>query len=133
MFYLGNDFSFHPGHGGWLGQLLAYNPVTQKPVWTVDRPLPWNGGTMTTAGNLVFQGDIGGVFHAYDAQSGKELWNMRLGSGIIAAPVTFAVGGKQYVAILTGRPQTMPSFMGAVGKQIIDATPQGGTLFVFGL
>jgi PQQ-dependent dehydrogenase (methanol/ethanol family) len=133
IFYLGNDFSFHPGQGGWLGQLLAYNPMTQKPVWTVDRPLPWNGGTMTTAGNLVFQGDIEGEFHAYDAQSGKELWSMRLGSGIIAAPVTFAVGGKQYVAILAGRPQTMPSFMGAVGKQIIDATAQGGTLFVFGL
>ncbi len=133
MLYIGSDLFFHPGTGGWLGRLLAYNPVTQKPVWVVDRPLPWNGGTMTTAGNLVFQGDIEGVFHAYDAQNGKELWHMRLGSGIIAAPVTFVAGGKQYVAILSGRPQVMPAFMGSVGKQIIDATPQGGTLFVFGL
>jgi alcohol dehydrogenase (cytochrome c) len=133
MFFIGADFSFHPGKGGWLGQLLAYNPVTQKPVWKVDRPLPWNGGTMTTAGDLVFQGDIEGVFHAYDAQNGKELWHMRLGSGMTAAPVTFAVDGKQYVAILAGRPQTMPAFMGPVGEKIINATPQGGTLFVFGL
>ena len=88
---------------------------------------------MTTAGNLVFQGDIEGVFHAYDAQNGKELWHMRLGSGMTAAPVTFAVDGKQYVAILAGRPQTMPAFMGPVGEKIINATPQGGTLFVFGL
>lgn len=81
----------------------------------------------------MFQGDIEGVFHAYDAQNGKELWHVRLGSGVIAAPVTFAADGKQYVAILAGRPQVMPSFMGSVGEQIINATPQGGTLFVFAL
>jgi alcohol dehydrogenase (cytochrome c) len=79
------------------------------------------------------QGDIEDVFHDYDAQNGKELWHVRLGSGIIAAPVTFAADGKQYVAILAGRPQVMPSFMGSVGEQIINATPQGGTLFVFAL
>lgn len=133
MFYLGNDFSVQPGHGEYLGQLLAWNPVTQKPVWSVNRPLPWNGGTMTTAGGLVFQGDIQGVFHAYDARTGEELFHKYLGSGIIAGPVTFAVGGKQYVAILTGRPSGPPAFMGETGKQILAATPPGGTLFVFSL
>jgi alcohol dehydrogenase (cytochrome c) len=133
MFYLGNDFSVHAGHGGYLGQLVALDPATQKPAWAVDLPLPWNGGTMTTAGNLVFFGDIEGVFHALDAQTGKELWHMSLGSGITAGPVSFAVDGKQYVAVLTGRPVGPPAYMGDVGKRILAATPEGGTLFVFSL
>ena len=81
-FYLGNDFSVNPGHGDHLGQLLALDPATQKPAWTMDLPLPWNGGTMTTAGNLVFFGDINGMFHALDAKTGKPLWEMNVGSGV---------------------------------------------------
>ncbi len=133
MFYLGNDFSMAPGHGGYLGELIAFNPETGKPAWSIKQPLPWNGGVMTTAGNLVFQGDIQGLFHAYDAKTGKELWHVRLGSGIVAGPVTFAVDGKQYVAVLSGRPSVMPAFMGETGKQILAATASGGTLFVFSL
>lgn len=131
MFFLGNDFSMHEGHGGWLGKLVAWDPVAAKPAWSVQQPLPWNGGTMTTAGNLVFQGDIEGVFHAYDAKTGQQLWHMRLGSGMGAGPVTYSVNGKQYVAILTGRPSTMPAFMGQAGKDILAASAAGGTLFVF--
>jgi alcohol dehydrogenase (cytochrome c) len=132
VFYLGNDFAVNPGHG-YLGRLLAINPATQKEAWHMDLQLPWNGGTMTTAGNLVFFGDIEGIFHALDAKTGKELWRMNLGSGIGAGPVTFAVDGKQYVAILAGRAAGPPTFMGEVGKKIIAATPEGGTLFVFAL
>jgi alcohol dehydrogenase (cytochrome c) len=132
-FYLGNDFSVNPGHGGYLGRLEAIDPATQKLAWHMDLPLPWNGGTMTTAGNLVFFGDIEGVFHALDAKTGKELWRMNLGSGIGAGPITFAVDGKQYVAVLAGRAEGPPAFMGEIGKKIIAATPEGGTLFVFSL
>jgi alcohol dehydrogenase (cytochrome c) len=132
-FYLGNDFSVNPGHGDHLGQLLALDPATQKPAWTIDLPLPWNGGTMTTAGNLVFFGDIMGQFHALDAKTGKSLWQMNVGSGVGAGPMTFAVDGKQYVAVLVGRGESPPAFMGDVGKKIIAATPEGGTLFVFSL
>jgi len=132
-FYLGNDFSVNPGHGDHLGQLLALDPATQKPAWTMNLPLPWNGGTMTTAGNLVFFGDIEGQFHALDAKTGKPLWQMNVGSGVGAGPMTFAVDGKQYVAILVGRAESPPAFMGDIGKKIIAATPEGGTLFVFSL
>ncbi|MBV9117185.1 MAG: PQQ-dependent dehydrogenase, methanol/ethanol family [Acetobacteraceae bacterium] len=132
-FYLGNDFSVHPGHGGYLGQLVALNPATQKPAWTMNLPLPWNGGTMTTAGNLVFFGDITGWFRALDAKTGKELWKINVGSGVGAGPMTFAVDGKQYVAVLVGRAESPPAFMGEVGKKIMAATPEGGTLFVFSL
>jgi glucose dehydrogenase len=133
MFYLGNDFKVVAGHGDYLGQLVAFNPATQKPAWTMNLPLPWNGGTMTTAGNLVFFGDIQGMFHALDAKTGKELWRMNVGSGVGAGPVSFAVDGKQYVAVLAGRAESPPAFMGEVGKRIIAATPEGGTLFVFAL
>jgi alcohol dehydrogenase (cytochrome c) len=133
MFYLGNDFLVVPGHGGYLGQLVALNPVTQKSAWTINLPLPWNGGTMTTAGNLVFFGDIQGIFHALDAKTGKELWQMNVGSGVGAGPITFAIDGRQYVAVLAGRAESPPAFMGEVGKRIIAATPEGGTLFVFSL
>ncbi len=132
-FYLGNDSSVNPGHGDHLGQLLALDPVTQKAAWTMNLPLPWNGGTMTTAGNLVFFGDIQGQFHALDAKTGKSLWQMNVGSGVGAGPMTYSVDGKQYVAILVGRAESPPAFMGDVGKQIIAATPEGGTLFVFSL
>ena len=131
VFFLGNDFSVNPGHGGYLGQLVALNPVTQKPAWMINLPLPWNGGTMTTAGNLVFFGDIQGSFYALDAKMGQELWHMNVGSGVGAGPVTYAVDGRQYVAVLAGRSESPPAFMGETGKKIIAATPEGGTLFVF--
>ncbi len=133
MFYLGNDFTVQPGHGDHLGQLLALDPATQKPAWTMNLPLPWNGGTMTTAGNLVFFGDIQGFFHALNAKTGEELWKINVGSGVGAGPMTFAVDGKQYVAVLAGRAEGPPAFMGEVGKKIMAATPEGGTLFVFSL
>jgi alcohol dehydrogenase (cytochrome c) len=126
----GAQIVFKPGKGP-LGELIAWNPVTQKPAWKKELPLPWNGGTMTTAGNLVFFGDVEGVFHAYNATTGQELWHIRLGTGIEAGPMTYAVDGKQYVAVLAGRPTVMPGYMGPVGKKIMAATPQGATLFVF--
>jgi alcohol dehydrogenase (cytochrome c) len=132
-FYIGNDSSVNPGHGDHLGQLLALDPATQTPAWTMNLPLPWNGGTMTTAGNLVFFGDINGFFHALDAKTGKPLWQMNVGSGVGAGPMSFAVDGKQYVAILVGRAESPPAYMGETGKKIIAATPEGGTLFVFSL
>ena len=133
MFYLGNDFAVNPGHGGYLGRLLALDPATNKTAWKIDLPLPWNGGTMTTAGNLVFFGDIQGIFHALNAKTGQELWHMNVGSGVGAGPITFAVDGKQYVAVLAGRAEGPPAYMGEVGKRIMAATPEGGTLFVFSL
>jgi PQQ-dependent dehydrogenase (methanol/ethanol family) len=129
---LGASISFYPGKGP-LGQFIAWNPVTQEPAWKIDLPLPWNGGATTTAGNLVFFGDVQGIFHAYDAKTGKELWHINLGSGISAGAATYMVDGKQYLAILAGRPTQMPSYMGEVGKKIIDGTPEGATLFVFSL
>lgn len=131
VFYLGAEFPTHGGPGGYLGELVAWDPVAQKKVWGVKEDLPFNGGTLTTGGGLVFSGNLHGEFRAFDAKSGDKLWSVNLGSGIGAGPVTYSVGGKQYVAIVVGRTASIPAFLGDVGKQMTAATPEGGALFVF--
>jgi quinohemoprotein ethanol dehydrogenase len=84
------------------GFLLAWDPAHQREAWRVTYKGPWNGGVVTTAGNIVAQGDAAGNFNVYRADSGAKLWSMFAQSGIIAAPSTFEVGGEQYIAVLSG-------------------------------
>jgi quinohemoprotein ethanol dehydrogenase len=84
------------------GFLLAWDPVHQREAWRVNYKGPWNGGIVTTAGNIVAQGDAAGNFNVYRADNGEKLWSMFVQSGIIAAPSTFSVGGEQYLAVLSG-------------------------------
>jgi quinohemoprotein ethanol dehydrogenase len=85
-----------------FGRLLAWDPVQQKEVWRAEYVSPWNGGTMTTAGNLVFQGTADGRFIAYNAKTGEKLWETPVGTGAIAGPATYMVDGVQYVSIAVG-------------------------------
>jgi len=85
-----------------FGHLLAWDPVAQKEAWRAEYVSPWNGGTLTTAGGLVFQGTADGRFIAYDAASGETLWQTRVASGVVAAPATWAHEGEQYVTIAVG-------------------------------
>lgn len=84
------------------GALIAWDPVAQKARWRIQHDTLWNGGTLATAGNLVFQGTADGYLSAYDASSGRRLWRFNAGLGIIAAPMTYSAGGKQHVSILVG-------------------------------
>ena len=84
------------------GKLVAYDPVSQKARWTVGHRLPFNGGILATAGNLVFQGDAFGKFSAYQASSGKELWAMPVGSTISAAPASYLQNDVQYILLPAG-------------------------------
>ena len=84
------------------GFLLAWDPAHQREAWRVTYKGPWNGGVVTTAGNIVAQGDAAGNFNVYRADSGVKLWSTFAQSGIIAAPSTFEVGGEQYIAVLSG-------------------------------
>jgi len=133
LFYLGAEFPTKEGPGGFLGELMAWDPVNNKKVWSIKEDLPFNGGTLSTAGNLVFYGNLHGDFHAIDATSGKILWKKNLGSGIGAGPVTYAVDGKQYVAVVVGRTAAIPAFLGEIGKKMTAAAPEGGSLFVFAI
>ncbi len=90
------------------GALLAWNPVTQKAAWSVPYPQFYNGGILATRGNLLFQGTIGGQFQAFRADTGDRLWSFNAGTGIVAAPVTYTIGGEQYVAILAGAGGAVP-------------------------
>lgn len=84
------------------GELLAWNPRRQVAAWRVDFPSEFNGGTLTTDGNLVFQGRSDGELAAYAAESGKKLWSFDAKLGIMAPPMTFEVKGKQYISVLVG-------------------------------
>lgn len=86
------------------GRLVAWDPVAGQERWRVEHPVVRSGGTLSTAGNLVFQGRVDGVFAAYRATDGMKLWEFDTGVGIAAAPMTYAVGGTQYVAVLIGPP-----------------------------
>lgn len=85
-----------------FGHLLAWDPVAQKEAWRAEYVSPWNGGTLTTAGNLVFQGTADGRFIAYHARTGEALWQTLVGSGVVAAPATWERNGQQYVSIAVG-------------------------------
>jgi quinohemoprotein ethanol dehydrogenase len=84
------------------GALIAWDPVQQKARWKVPLRTIWNGGTLATAGGLVFQGTGDGYVRAYDGSSGKELWRFNAGLGIIAPPMSYSVHGQQYVSVLVG-------------------------------
>jgi quinohemoprotein ethanol dehydrogenase len=84
------------------GALLAWDPVHQKQAWRIKQDTYWNGGTLATAGNLVFQGTGDGYFSAYNATTGDRLWRFYAGLGIMAAPMSYSAGGKQYVSVLVG-------------------------------
>jgi alcohol dehydrogenase (cytochrome c)/quinohemoprotein ethanol dehydrogenase len=85
-----------------IGYLLAWDPVGQQAVWRAPHPGPANGGVVVTAGNLVFEGSYAGEFAAYRAGNGSKLWSFDAQSPVIAAPMTYAVGDEQYVAVLVG-------------------------------
>ncbi|WP_018313597.1 PQQ-dependent dehydrogenase, methanol/ethanol family [Cupriavidus sp. UYPR2.512] len=110
-----------------FGRLIAWDPVQQKAAWTQEHVSPWNGGTLTTAGNLVFQGTADGRFVAYDARSGDKLWESPTGTGVVAAPVSFELNGKQYVSVAVG-------WGGVYGQAQRATNRQGpGTVYTFAL
>ncbi len=84
------------------GRLIAFDPVQHVTRWSVDYPLPFNGGVLATAGNLVFQGNAEGRFNACAADTGEEKWSLSTGSAITAAPVSYAVDDTQYILIPIG-------------------------------
>lgn len=92
--------------GEWMqqteGRLIAWDPVNQSERWSVEEPIATNGGVISTAGNLVFQGQGTGEFAAYAADTGKKVWSLDTGSAIESIPVTYAVNGEQYVLVPVG-------------------------------
>ena len=84
------------------GRLIAWDPVKQTPAWTFEHGGPWNGGVLSTSGNLVFQGTADAHFAAYNATTGERLWRFFTQTGIVAAPITYEIDGEQYLAVASG-------------------------------
>jgi quinohemoprotein ethanol dehydrogenase len=90
------------GRGDASGMLLAWDPVRQVEAWRVSYPVAWNGGALSTAGDIVFQGTADGRFVAYRATDGEQLWAAPAETGVIAGPVSYLVDGVQLVSIMAG-------------------------------
>jgi quinohemoprotein ethanol dehydrogenase len=126
-FVYGNDSSFQVHPGAWntaisyelqevpddpvqlknatasfQGRLVAWDPIAQKEVWSIRHPSLQNGGVLATAGNLVFQGTGTGRFEARKANNGDLLWSFSASDGIMAGPISYSLGGVQYVAVVAG-------------------------------
>ena len=109
------------------GKLMAWDPVARKATWTQDYVSLWNGGTMTTAGDLVFQGTADGRVVAYAADSGNKLWESPADTGVVAGPVTYTVKGEQYVTFMAGWGGVYPLLMGGL-SQYLKVKPEARIL-----
>ena len=87
---------------GLFGRLIAWDPLTQKPRWSVQEDIAVNGGVLSTAGNLVFQVQFTVEFDDYAADTGNKLWSVRTSSAIESIPVTYTVDAQQYVLTPVG-------------------------------
>jgi quinohemoprotein ethanol dehydrogenase len=91
-----------PGEFPEEGKLVAWDPVSERTRWAVEQPIATNSGVLSTAGNLVFQGEGTGEFSAYAADSGRKVWSVKTGSAIHSVPVSFTVKGQQYILVPVG-------------------------------
>jgi quinohemoprotein ethanol dehydrogenase len=100
-----------------IGKLQAWDPVQQKEVWSAPYPIMSNGGTLVTAGNLVFQGTVDGRLLAFSADKGTQLWQREVSSAAVAGPVTYEVNGEQYVTFNVGWGGAFPITFGALAER----------------
>lgn len=141
-----NDFKFRPGSWNlgqsmdnqldappefFAGKLIAWDPIAGKERWHIQHWGGWNGGVLTTAGNLVFQGTGDGFVKAHNATTGKTLWQAPAGTGVIAPPVTWSKDGAQYVTVLAGWGGAYALAYGRAAKAA--GVARGGTVLTFKL
>ncbi|HXT15713.1 MAG TPA: methanol/ethanol family PQQ-dependent dehydrogenase [Gemmatimonadaceae bacterium] len=147
--YIGGNAPETGGPGGYKGEFIAWDPVQGKKVWGIQEPYPVWSGVLATAGNVVFYGTLDGWFKAVDARNGKVLYQFKVGSGVVGAPITYTgPDGKQYVAIYSGIGGDMGLLIagdvaanlpydvrerGTTLPDLARYTSWGGMLFVFSL
>ncbi|MDP9139633.1 MAG: PQQ-dependent dehydrogenase, methanol/ethanol family [Pseudomonadota bacterium] len=113
--------------GMYSGHLVAWDPVAKKEVWRQDYVTIWNGGTMPTAGGLVFQGTADGRFVAYDAGKGDKLWEAPANTGVMAGPMSYEIDGVQYVSVAAGWGGAFPLGLGGLSN-VVKVRPEARIL-----
>ena len=148
--YVGANVRMYAGPGGHRGELIAWDPVARRKVWTIKENFPVWSGALVTAGDVVFYGTMDGWFKAVDARTGELLWQFKAGSGIIGQPITLPRSRRQAVhrGAVRGRRvggrdrrrRTRParlrrprSASSTRWRDLPADTTKGGTLYVFAL
>lgn len=129
--FLGAGFTIKPLFDDHIGSLRAVNPKNGKIEWEVKNEAPLWGGVLT-AGDLVFWGTPEGYLKAADAKTGKVVWQFQTGSGVVAPPITWTEGGKQYISVVSGWGGAVPLWGGEVAKKV-NFLEQGGSVWTFRL